>query len=135
MSICYSMIAGFVLKSNCTSALQLKRSRKSSKSAVKGFSGEYNILFFKYDIARLVFSRFLDLRGNLGIVKEKPTRKTCFSRKKKHLAPRIYQAKFCLAPFLWSQRNLYYIFMRNRCWNEGEYILKGLITKTLEKAL
>ena len=34
---------------------------------------------------RLVFSRFLDLHGNLGIVKEKPTRKTCFS-----LAPRIY---------------------------------------------
>ena len=26
--------------------------------------------------ARLVFSRFLDLRGNLGIVKGKPTRKT-----------------------------------------------------------
>ena len=29
---------------------------------------------------RLVFSRFLDLRGNLGNVKEKPTSKTCFSR-------------------------------------------------------
>ena len=49
---------------------------------------------------RLVFSRFLDLRRNLGIVKEKPTRKTCFSREKKCLAPRIYQAKFCLAAFL-----------------------------------
>ena len=49
---------------------------------------------------RLVFSRFLDLRENLGIVKEKPTRKTCFSREKKCLAPRIYQAKFCLAAFL-----------------------------------
>ena len=34
-------------------------------------------------MARLVFSRFLDLRGNLGIVKEKPTRRTCFSREKK----------------------------------------------------
>ena len=31
-------------------------------------------------INRLVFSRFLNLRGNLGIVKEKPTRKTSFSR-------------------------------------------------------
>ena len=37
---------------------------------------------------RLVFSRFLDLPGNLGTVKEKPTRKTCFSREKKRLAPR-----------------------------------------------
>ena len=33
---------------------------------------------------------FLDLRGNLGTVKEKPTRKTCFSREKKRLATRIY---------------------------------------------
>ena len=49
---------------------------------------------------RLVFSRFFDIRGNLGNVKEKPTRKTCFSREKKRLAPRIYQAKFCLAAFL-----------------------------------
>ena len=44
---------------------------------------------------RLVFSRFFDLRGNLGIVKEKPTRKTCFSHEKKRLTPRIYLAKFC----------------------------------------
>ena len=48
---------------------------------------------------RLVFSRFLNLSGNLGIAKEKPTRKTCFSRERKRLAPRIYQAKFCLARF------------------------------------
>ena len=54
---------------------------------------------FKYEY-RLVFSRFLDLWGNLGIVKEKPTRKTCFSREKKRLAPCIYQAKFCRAAFL-----------------------------------
>ena len=47
--------------------------------------------------ARLVFSRFFDLRGNLGNVKEKPTRKTCFSREKKRLTPRIYLAKFCKA--------------------------------------
>ena len=49
---------------------------------------------------RLVFSRFLDLRGNLGIVKEKPTRNTCFSREKKHLAPRIYQENFTWWHFL-----------------------------------
>ena len=49
---------------------------------------------------RLVFSRFFDICGNLGNVKEKPTRKTCFSRERKGLAPRIYQAKFCLAAFL-----------------------------------
>ena len=35
-----------------------------------------------------------------GMLKEKPTRKTCFSREKKRLAPRICQAKFCLAAFL-----------------------------------
>ena len=49
---------------------------------------------------RLVFSRFFDIRENLGNVKEKPTRKTCFSCEKKRLAPRIYQAKLCLAAFL-----------------------------------
>ena len=53
-----------------------------------------------YSLSRPEFSRFLDLRGNLGIVQEKLTRKTCFSREKKRLAPRIYQAKFCLAMFL-----------------------------------
>ena len=67
------------------------------------------------NVSRLVFSRFLDLRGNFGIVKGKPTRKTCFSRGKKGPAPRIYQAKFRQVTFLWSQRNLYYIFTRNRC--------------------
>ena len=46
-------------------------------------------------VARLVFSRFFDIRGNLGNVKEKPTRKTCFSREMKRLALRIYLAKFC----------------------------------------
>ena len=64
---------------------------------------------------RLIFSRFLELRGNLGIVKEKPTRKTCFSREKKRLAPRIYHAIFCLASFFSRRRNFYYIFTRNRC--------------------
>ena len=43
----------------------------------------------------LVFSWFLDLLGNLGNVKEKPIRKTCLSREKKRLAPRIYLAKLC----------------------------------------
>ena len=40
-------------------------------------------------VNRLVFCRLLDLRGNLGIVKEKPTRKTCFSHEKKRLAPHL----------------------------------------------
>ena len=44
---------------------------------------------------RLRFSRFLNLSGNLGNAKEKATQKTCFSCEKKHLAPRIYLAKFC----------------------------------------
>ena len=41
----------------------------------------------------LVFSRFFDFRGNLGNVKEKPTRKTCFCREMKRLTLRIYLAK------------------------------------------
>ena len=44
----------------------------------------------------LAFSRFLDLRGNLGVDKEKQTRKTCFCREKKRLASRINLAKFLL---------------------------------------
>ena len=44
---------------------------------------------------RLVFSRFFDIRVNLGNVKEKPTRKTYFSREMKRLVLRIYLAKFC----------------------------------------
>ena len=51
-------------------------------------------------LTRLVFSWFLGLLGNFHIVKENPTRKTCFSHEKKRLAPRIYRAKFCLAAFL-----------------------------------
>ena len=46
-------------------------------------------------ITRLVFSRFFDIRENLGHIKEKPTRKTCFSRETKRLGLRIYLAKFC----------------------------------------
>ena len=34
---------------------------------------------------RLVFSRLFDICGNLGNAKEKPTRKTCFSREMKRL--------------------------------------------------
>ena len=45
--------------------------------------------------ARLVFSRFFDIRRNLGNAKEKPTRKTCLSREMKRLALCIYLAKFC----------------------------------------
>ena len=73
------------------------------------------ILAVDPELYRLVFSRFFDIRGNLGNVKEKPTRKTCFSREKKRLAPRIYQAKFCLAAFLRCQRSFYCNFMRKRC--------------------
>ena len=79
----------------------------------QSFILELSILVLElYSHCRLVFSRFLDLLRNPGIIKKKPTRKTCFSREKICLAPRIHQAKFCLAAFLWSQRNLYYIFTR-----------------------
>ena len=63
---------------------------------------------------RQVFSQFLDLRWSLGNVKEKTARKSCFSREKKRLAPRIYLAKICQATFFWCQRSFYSIFMRNR---------------------
>ena len=48
--------------------------------------------FFQH---KLVFSRFFDIRGNLGNVKDKPTRKTCFSPEMKRQALRMYLAKFC----------------------------------------
>ena len=44
---------------------------------------------------RLVFSRFFYICRNLGYVKEKPTKKICFSRELKRLVLRIYLAKFC----------------------------------------
>ena len=44
---------------------------------------------------RLVFSRFFDICGNLGNAKEKPTRKTFFSREMKRQTLRIYLAKLC----------------------------------------
>ena len=71
---------------------------------------------------RLVFSRFFDIRGNLGNAKEKPTRKTGFFREIKRLALLIYLAKLCYAAFLWSQRSFYCNIMRKRCWNRGEYV-------------
>ena len=46
------------------------------------------------NLARLVFSQFFSIHGNLRNLKEKPTRKTCFSREMKRLALRIYLSKF-----------------------------------------
>ena len=66
-------------------------------------------------ICRLGFGQFLDLRGNLGNLKKKLTRKTYFSREKKRLASHIYLVKFCQAAFLWCQRSFYCIFVKNRC--------------------
>ena len=74
---------------------------------------------------RLVFSRFFDLRGNLGNVKEQPTRKTCFACEMKRLALRIYLAKFCQAAFLCCQQSFYCIFMRNKHQNGGEYLKRA----------
>ena len=48
--------------------------------------------FFQH---KLVFSRFFDIRGNFGNVKDKPTRKTCFSPEMKRQALRMYLAKSC----------------------------------------
>ena len=61
-------------------------------------------------VVRLVFSRFLDLPGNLGIGKENWLEKLVFLWKEApsstHLPSKI------LPGGVWSQRNLYYIFMR-----------------------
>ena len=93
----------------------------------------YNFPVEGHSSFRLVFSWFLDLCRYLRIVKEKPSRKTCFSSEQKYLIPCIYQAKFCLAAFLWNQKNLCCIFTRNRCWNRGEY-LKRFIYKSFIKS-
>ena len=53
-----------------------------------------------YKGSRVVFSLFFDFRGNLGNVKEKRARKTCFSREMKRLALRVYLAKFYKGVFL-----------------------------------
>ena len=45
--------------------------------------------------SRLVFSQVFYIRRHLGNVKEKPARKTCFSREMMRLALRIYLVKFC----------------------------------------
>ena len=78
---------------------------------------KFSIKYYFIKCDRLAFSRFLDLRGNLGIVKEKPTRKTCFSREKKRLAPRI--------------NGISIIFPRETDYKTGVSIWKGLITKAL----
>ena len=75
---------------------------------------------------RLVFSRFLDLRGNLGVVKEKPTRKTCFSREEERLARRIYLAKYVWRRFF-EVNLISIIFSRETVVKTGE----GLIKKAL----
>ena len=59
------------------------------------YLGKYSKLNLRIILSRVLFSRFWDFCGNLGNVKEKSTRKTCFSREMKRLAPRIYLAKFC----------------------------------------
>ena len=51
--------------------------------------------FLCLNSGRLVFSRFFDISGNFGNVKEKPTGKTYFSREMEHLALRIYLIKCC----------------------------------------
>ena len=68
------------------------------KEATKSYFTHYSFvvfILFNTLFIRLVFSWFFDICGNLGNFKEKPTRKTCFSREMKRLALRIYLAKFC----------------------------------------
>ena len=46
-------------------------------------------------MSRSVFSGTFEIRENLENIKEKQTRKNCFSSEMKRLALRIYLAKFC----------------------------------------
>ena len=91
-----------------------------------------NNIFTKssYNNIRLVFSRFLDLHRNLEIVKEKATRKTCFFREKSAYLHASTKQNFAWRRFF-EANGISYIFTRNRFWNSGEYIWKGLITKAL----
>ena len=69
----------------------------------KNFEGDHGLPgspFLLYATHRLVFNRLLDFQGNFENGKEKAARKTCFFWEKKHLAPRICQAKFCPAVIL-----------------------------------
>ena len=50
-------------------------------------------------IIKLVFSRFFDIRGNLGNVKEKPTGKICCSREKSALLPASSRQNFAWRHF------------------------------------
>ena len=55
--------------------------------------------------------------ANVGNVKGKPTNKTekHVFLEKQPLARRMYLVKVCLATFLWSQWNLYFVSMKNTC--------------------
>ena len=68
-------------------------------SLCRSLSLDISLLCFVINdvITRPVFSRFLDIRGN---IKKKLTRKTYFSREMKNLSLRIYLAKFCQTSFL-----------------------------------
>ena len=131
----YLQIKNFLKKSGSVTFLPLQspnfmqKSQKSLEPFLRKLRCQPTnqpIITNNTDFIRLVYSRFLDLRGNLWIGEEKQTRKTCFSREKKRLAPRIYQAKFCLAAFLSSQRNLYFIFSQEIDIKTGEKIFEKI---------
>ena len=79
---------------------------------------------------RLVFSRFLDLCESLGIVKEKPTRKTCFSREKKRLLHASTLQNFAMRHFF-DVNEVSVVFSWEIDIKTRESIGKGLIKEAL----
>ena len=101
------------------------------KSQIYRLRGLYNErLLHHIQHARPVFSRFLDLRGNLGKIKEKLIRKICFSHEKKHLTPRIDQAKFFWRHFF-EVNGISILFSWEIDVKTRESISKSLNTKAL----
>ena len=66
----------FISRGCYLKSINIKRNPKSKHKLIKQ--------------TRLVFSQLFDLHENLGNLKEKPTRKTYFSREKRRLTPRCY---------------------------------------------
>ena len=75
------------------------------------------------------------LRGNIGNVKEKPTRKTCFSREKKRLTLHASTLQNFAKRHFFNVNEISLVFSWEIVIKTGESVWKGLIWKALWKAL
>ena len=84
-------------------------------------------------LIRLVFSRILDLRGNLGIVKEKPARKTCFSREKSPSSMHL-PSKILPGGVSWKPTESLLYFHKKQMLKRGRLCLKRFNYKSFIKS-